>query len=263
MRGLKDKVAIVTGSASGIGKATAIRLAEEGVKQVIADINVEAGEQVAAEIRQSGMDCVFVACDVGDSQQIATLVNTCKERYGRIDILVNNAGVGTYGKTPNLDPEQWHHVLNINLNSIFYACRLVIPIMQLQGKGSIINTASVSGLFGDYGLTAYNAAKGAVVNYTRSMALDHGYEGIRVNAVCPGSIETGLTTGLYDAPGIREQYRAAIPLRRTGQPHEIAAAIAFLASDDASYISGANLVIDGAQTVDTGQPNISMLLNDE
>jgi len=146
---------------------------------------------------------------------------------------------------------------------VYYGCHYAIPHMRKNGGGVIVNTASVSGLLGDFGLTAYNAAKGAVVNYTRSLALDHGRENIRSNAVCPGAIETGLTQDVYNTLGQREKFEACIPLQRVGRPEEIAAAITFLVSDDASYINGENLVIDGGITIDTGAPSFSKFLNDE
>jgi len=154
-------------------------------------------------------------------------------------------------------------VINVNLNSVFYGCRAAIPHMRAAGGGAIVNTASISGLFGDYGLTAYSAAKGAVVNYTRSLALDHARDNIRVNAVCPGPVETGLTTGVMNLPGVMDGFRSAIPLGRVGRPDEIAAAVAYLASQDASYVTGVNLVIDGGLTIATGQPSYSTLLNDD
>jgi meso-butanediol dehydrogenase/(S,S)-butanediol dehydrogenase/diacetyl reductase len=263
MKGLKDKVAIVTGASSGIGKATALRFAEEGVKQLIADINEEAGQALADKIVASGAECVFCICDVSDIKQVENMVSLAIEHYGHLNILVNNAGTGTYGKTPDLAPEEWHKVIGINLNSVYYGCHFAIPHMRKAGGGAIVNTASVSGLFGDYGITAYNASKGGVVNFTRSMALDHGRENIRVNAVCPGAVETGLTSGVFADENVREAFLEVIPVKRIADPSEIASAIAFLASDEASFVNGENLVVDGGQSIDTGQPSYSKYLNDE
>jgi meso-butanediol dehydrogenase/(S,S)-butanediol dehydrogenase/diacetyl reductase len=263
MKRLEGKVAIVTGASSGIGAATARRFAEEGARLVLADIEEEGGRKLAEELRGTGSEAEFQLCDVGELEQVEALVAASLEHFGSLQILFNNAGVGTYGKTPDLEPEIWHRVLNVNLNSVFYCCRAAIPAMREAGGGSIVNTASVSGLFGDFGLTAYNAAKGAVVNYTRSLALDHAREGIRVNAVCPGPVETGLTTAAMNLPGQMERFRAAVPLGRAGYADEIAAAVAFLASDDASFITGENLVVDGGMTIHTGQPSYSALLKDD
>jgi meso-butanediol dehydrogenase/(S,S)-butanediol dehydrogenase/diacetyl reductase len=263
MRGLTNKTAIVTGAASGIGKATAMRFHEEGVRLLIADINDAWGNQLADDICKQGGQCAFVHCDVSNLDDVKSMIEKCVAIYGRIDILVNNAGTGTYGKTPDLQPAEWKRVTSICMDSVYYGCHFAIPYMRKGGGGAIVNTASVSGLFGDFGLTAYNAAKGAVVNYTRSLALDHGRNNIRCNAVCPGPIETNLTKDVYNTPGQREKFNACVPLQRVGRPEEIAAAIAFLASDDASYINGENLVVDGGMTVDTGAPSFSAFLNDE
>ena len=256
MRGLAGKSAVVTGAASGIGEATARRFAEEEVKLVLGDIDDENGERVATELREAGAEVVFLHTDVSDLEQVDALMQAAVDHHGRLDVAFNNAGIGCMGTTPDLDPGLWDLVIRVNLYSIFYGCRSAIPRMRETGGGSIINTASTSGLFGDFGLTAYNAAKGGVSNYTRALALDHAREGIRVNAVCPGPIETALTAVLASDPGIRAQYDATIPVGRMGRPEEIAAVVAFLASDDASYLTGANIPVDGALTCDTGQPNL-------
>jgi len=263
MRGLKNKVAVVTGASSGIGKATAIRLAEEGCKLLIADINDDWGESVKQNIQSMDAECAYIHCDVTIKEQVESMVNRAVELYGRLDILVNNAGSGTYGKTPDLPAEEWHRLISVCLDSVYYGCHFAIPHMRKVGGGVIVNTASVSGLFGDYGLTAYNAAKGGVVNFTRSVALDHGRENIRCNAVCPGAIETNLTSDVMNTPGQREKFNTTNALGRVADPSEVAAAIAFLASDDASYVTGENLVVDAGQTISTGQPSYSAFLDDE
>jgi meso-butanediol dehydrogenase/(S,S)-butanediol dehydrogenase/diacetyl reductase len=262
MRGLSNKVAVVTGAASGIGKATAERLAEEGCRLLLADINDEWGEQVRQSIESKHGVVDFIHCDVSDIEQVQAMITKAVELYGTLNILVNNAGTGTYGKTPDLPPQEWHRLIAVCLDSVYYGCHFAIPEMRKAGGGAIVNTASVSGLFGDYGLTAYNAAKGGVVNFTRSIALDHGRENIRCNAVCPGAIETNLTTDVMNTPGHRDKFNVTNALGRIAKPEEVAAAIAFLASDDASYITGENLVVDAGQTIDTGQPSYSTLLGD-
>jgi len=263
VKGLEGRIAIITGASSGIGAATARRFAAEGVRLVLADIEEEAGRKLREELCEAGSEAEFQLCDVSELEEVEALVAAAVERFGALHILFNNAGVGTYGKTPKLDPEIWQRVMHVNLDSVFHGCRAAIPHIREAGGGAIVNTASVSGLFGDFGLTAYNAAKGAVANYTRSLALDHARDKIRVNAVCPGPVETGLTTAAMNLPGQMDRFRAAVPLGRVGRSDEIAAAVAFLASEDASFITGENLVIDGGMTIHTGQPSYSALLNDE
>lgn len=252
----EGKVALVTGGASGIGAATVRRLRSEGARVAIGDLAEATGAALAEDLAGQDGGAAFFAVDVAEQGQVERLVAAAAERFGRLDVLVNNAGIGSFGETPELDPEQWHRVIAVDLHSVFYACRAAIPHLRRAGGGAIVNTASISGLGGDYGLAAYNAAKGAVVNYTRTLALDHGRDGIRVNAVCPGPIDTPLVGPLVQNDAIVAEYGRLIPLGRIGRAGEVAAAIAFLASDDASYVSGACLEVDGALTAHTGQPNL-------
>ena len=256
------KVAVITGAASGIGRATARRFRSEGARLVLADIDEDGGAAVAAELGGQAAHVVFRRVDVTDAEAVDALMEAAVQVNGRLDILFNNAGIGLYGKTPDLDPELWHHVINVDLHSVFYGCRSAIPYLRKNGGGAIINTASISGLFGDYGLSAYSAAKGAVANYTRTLAADHARESIRVNSVCPGPIDTALTGPLLAISAAVEEYAKLIPMGRVGKPEEVASAVAFLASDDASYITGAALVIDGGVTAVTGQPNFNRLMGD-
>ena len=254
---LEGKGALITGGASGIGAATVRRMLAEGARVAFADLNGESGRTMADQLDGNA---AFFACDVGDHAAVESLINDANAWLtaagAKLDILFNNAGIGSFGETPDLPVDQWMHVINIDLNSIFFASRIAIPIMRENGGGAIINTASVSGLGGDYAFSAYNAAKGAVVNYTRSTALDHAKDGIRINALCPGLIMTGLTSGIDGNNALMSHWFEKIPLGRPGQPEEMAGVVLFLASDDASYVTGAMLAADGGLTAGTGQPDL-------
>lgn len=250
----QGKVSIVTGGASGIGAAFVRRVHGEGGSVMIADLDTAKGAALAAEL---GDRAAFRAVDVADADALVALAQATVDQFGGIDILYNNAGIGNFGLTPDMPVEQWRRCLAVNLDAVFYGCRAVIPHMRARGGGAIVNTASASGLAADYGFTAYNAAKAGVINYTRCLAIDHARDGIRANSVCPGPVDTPILTSGVDAiPGLRAEWEAVVPSGRFARPEEIAAVAAFLASDDASGVSGAAIPVDGGLTAHTGQPDL-------
>jgi meso-butanediol dehydrogenase / (S,S)-butanediol dehydrogenase / diacetyl reductase len=242
----QGKVAIVTGGANGIGAAIVTRLVAEGAKVMIADIVPPAAPHDAVR---------FVQTDVAVGADVEAAVAATLDAWGRLDVLVNNAGIGALAETPDMAEDLWDRVFAVNTRAVYLLCRAVIPVMRRHG-GAIVNIASISGLVGDYGMGAYNASKGAVINYTRSLALDCARDGIRVNALCPGLIETAITAATLARPDDRAAWLAPIPLGRTGTPEEMAGVVAFLASDDAAYMTGSIIAADGGLTAHTGQPNI-------
>jgi meso-butanediol dehydrogenase/(S,S)-butanediol dehydrogenase/diacetyl reductase len=246
------RVAIVTGGASGIGAATARALAAEGAGLVLVDVDRERGVAVAAEI-----DATFVPGDVADARLLARVIEDAARRLGRLDVLVSNAFATRAGTIERLGLEGWTRTLDVTLTAVFTGLQAAIPIMRAQGGGAVVNVASISGLAGDRGLAAYNAAKAGVVNLTRAAALELAPAGIRVNAVCPGLIATpALARALGDEPERERRARAAVPVGRFGRPEEVARAICFLASDDASYVTGTTLIVDGGLTAGTGIPDL-------
>jgi NAD(P)-dependent dehydrogenase (short-subunit alcohol dehydrogenase family) len=253
--GLDGKVAIVTGSAMGIGREIAAKLAESGAVVVVSDLNREAGSRTAEEI---GGKTVFTPCDIGDSSQVTELVGSTVERFGRLDIMVNNAGVNagrpedrvTIDKYPD---ETWHKMIDVDLTGTFYCCKAAAAEMVKQKSGVIINIASVAGVVALRLQIGFVAAKAAIIKMTEAMACELGPLGIRVNTVSPGSTMTQMTRSLfYSEEGtfseFAERLVSFIPQRRPGEAEEMAEAVAFLASDAAAYINGHNLIVDGGWT---------------
>lgn len=257
MSRFSNKVAVVTGGASGIGKASARRFHAEGAAVVIADLDDAGGQALAAEL---GERALYQRTDVADWEQVEALMAAAEGAFGGIDIVFNNAGIGSFGSTPDLPVEDWQRVIAIDLNGVFYGCKAAIPRFRKRGGGAIVNTASISGMAGDFSFAAYNAAKAGVINYTRAVAIDHAREGIRCNAVCPGPVDTPIIAGINALQGVRERWDDVVPMGRFAQPEEIAAVVLFLASDDASYMTGAIVPVDGGVTAHTGQPNLPRML---
>jgi meso-butanediol dehydrogenase/(S,S)-butanediol dehydrogenase/diacetyl reductase len=253
----RDKIVIVTGGGSGIGAASVRRFHQEGATVVIADRSQERGEAFAAELGDNRAH--YRQVDVTSWSDMSHLMQEVVASFGRLNILVNNAGIGSLSTTADIAIEEWQRVIDVDLNGVFYGCRAALPIMKAQGAGSIVNTASASGLAADYGFAAYNAAKGAVVNLTRAAAVDHAKDGIRVNAVCPGPVGTAIMKSIEAIPGAVEAWQERVPMARFAEPEEIANVIAFLASDEASFMTGANVVVDGGLTAHTGQPDLPRL----
>jgi NAD(P)-dependent dehydrogenase (short-subunit alcohol dehydrogenase family) len=248
---LKERVALVTGGASGIGLATAGRFLEEGATVVIADISRDSGETAAADLRAKGAGPVAaVTCDVTRPGEVARLVDGVVRAHGRIDILFNNAGMFVPNELHEVPEEEWARLLAVNLTSVYLVSKQVIPHMLARGRGAIVNNASVAGLVGDTRSAAYCATKGAVAMLTRAMALDYARRGIRVNAICCGEIDTPLFEREAGQLGMSvEVFRAKLsdahPIGRIGRPREAADAVVFLASDEASFITGVLLPVDG------------------
>ncbi|MFX0090181.1 MAG: SDR family NAD(P)-dependent oxidoreductase [Candidatus Hodarchaeota archaeon] len=246
---LEGKVAIITGGAGGIGLATANLFAEMGALIALIDINEAAGISAAAEIRKTGRKVRFFQCNVASDTECKKTVDAIYKEFGQIDILFNNAGVIRRKNVLNLDEKDWNLVIDVNLKSIYLLSRYVIPIM-IKGKGgSIINTGSGWGLKGGPDAVAYCAAKGGVVNLTRAMAIDHGKHGIRVNCVCPGDTDTQLLHDEAVQLSVnKEEFlkdAANRPLKRIGQPEDIANAVLYLASDLSNWVTGTTLLVDG------------------
>jgi len=246
------RTALVTGGANGIGAATARRLAGAGATVIIADVDIEVGEAVAAAIVEAGGKAEFTDLDVTDTQAFEELVGNVVDRYDGIDVLVNNAGTTQLGPLTETDTAVRDRVIDVNLNGVWNGCRAALRRMVEQGNGRVVNVASTGGLLGSPGLATYSATKAAVVNFTRAVAGEVGRDGVRVNAVCPGTIDTDMSAEVMarqpDPGAARERAAAGHALGRIGEPEEVAAAIAFLASDEASFVTGHALTVDGGQS---------------
>lgn len=236
---LQGKTAVITGGASGIGAATAQLFAKEGAKLVLVDLNEEKGQAFASELP----DALFIKADITDEAQVQNVYAQATEKYGQIDIVFNNAGIGKVTPTHELSYDEWRKTVNVDLDGVFLVAREAIRAFQKNGGGVIVNTASMYGWVGSPGSAAYNAAKGGVVNLTRSLGLEYADQNIRVNALCPGFIDTPIIP-----EESKDILKEMTPMKRLGQSEEMAKAVLFLASDDSSFMTGSSLVVDGGYT---------------
>lgn len=232
---------IVTGGTSGIGRAILERFLDEGAEVAVLDIQDDKRE----EVEETGAE--YIHCDVSNWEEVRESVDKAAEENGGLDVMVNNAGIGSASGIREMDNEEWHQTIAVDLDGVMYGTKAAIPYLE-ETEGTVINIASIYGLVGDIGSTAYNAAKGGVVNFTRSVADDMAEQNVRVNSVCPGFVDTPMTQEVLEDEEFREHVITQTPMRRVAEPEEISGAVAFLASEDASYITGVNLPVDGGWT---------------
>lgn len=259
---LAGKVAVITGAASGIGRATAALFAREGAKLILADVNEDGLNETAELIKSEGGTVVVQKTNVAVEEEVRRLIDLALATYSQVDILCNNAGISSgYPSVEDEAAEEWHRIFGVNLMGAVYATKHIARHMQERRSGSIVNTASVAGIRSGAGGNAYSASKAALINFTQTSACDLGGYNVRVNAVCPGLIETGMTKPVFDyarMSGKEAKLGYRCELRRYGKPEEIAAAILFLASDDASYITGQALPVDGGNTASLNLPGMKV-----
>lgn len=248
-RRFERKSVIVTGAGSGIGRAAALAFAAEGARLIVADVNQSSGEDTARQIRDCGSDATFVRTDVARAADCAAMVEAAVKLHGRLDIAFNNAGINlAVAPIVEVGVEDWARILGVNLTGVFLCMKYEIAAMKRSGGGVIVNTASVGGVIGTAGVTAYCATKHGVVGLTKSAALDHIADGIRINAVCPGGTRTEMLAEWFKDPAVEQRALAHTPIGRMASPEEIAKAVLFLASDEASFMVGHAMIADGGLT---------------
>jgi 3-oxoacyl-[acyl-carrier protein] reductase len=240
---LKNQVAIITGGASGLGREACLLFAEEGAMVAVADVNEQQGKDLVQHIAQKGGQSFFVHVDVGDSQSAEQMAQLVQQNFGKIDILINNAGITRDAMITKMTKEQWDQVIRINLSGVFHCTHAVVPYMRANGYGRIISTSSIVGVHGNIGQTNYAAAKAGIIAMTKTWAKELGPKGITANAVAPGFIQTPMTGQVPEK--ILQMVQEKVPLKRLGEPKDIANAYLFLASEESSYINGCVLAVDG------------------
>ncbi|MDD2536594.1 MAG: 3-oxoacyl-ACP reductase FabG [Macromonas bipunctata] len=247
MKRLEGKVSLITGAAQGIGEATALKFAREGAIVVVCDVQQAGIDQVVAQCEAAGAQAVGYVMDVTDREQVESVVAQVKERFGRIDALINNAGITQDARLQKMTLAQFDRVIDVNLRGVFHCAQTVADVMVAQGSGSIVNASSVVGIYGNFGQTNYAATKFGVIGFTKTWSRELGAKGVRVNAVAPGFITTPMVKAMPE--NVLQSMEAKVPLKRLGEPEEIANVYAFLASDEASYINGAVISVDGGMTI--------------
>ena len=243
---LQDKVALITGASSGIGRASALVFAREGAKVVGADVAVEGGQETVQMVREAGGNAIFIQADVSNAAEVEALINEAFETYGRLNCAFNNAGIGHTGTITECTEDEWDRVMNINLKGVWLCMKYEIMHLAMHGGGAIVNASSVAGIVGHRRRAIYTVSKHGVIGLTKVAALQYAKEGIRINAVCPGPIRTGLTEpGWSSNPQAEARAMSQVPMDRLGSPEEVAEASAWLCSDAASFVTGHALIVDG------------------
>lgn len=246
---LQNKVAIITGAGSGIGRGMALTFAREGAKMVLADWSDEGGKETVGLVEAQGGEAVFVKTDVSKAGDVEEMVKTCVDHFGRVDILVNNAGIVKFGALHETPEEDWDAVIDVNLKSIFLTTKRVIPEMLKAGKGKIVNIASIAGLVGFDQIAPYCASKGGIIAFTRATALEYAKSKININCIAPGVIKTAMTKDMLASEESKKGYESQTPYPRLGEPEDIAEATVYLSADESDFVTGQVLTVDGGWTI--------------